>query len=100
MPIETAYEIAEITGQLRSANGYFDCEKVITLNIAKQAANEASVKDIKDYLKTLLERLDELAVQKTANPADINYRYGAGFVKTLITTSYWYSWIKQSSLKP
>jgi len=97
MPIDTENELSEILCQLSKANGYFDCEKVITQHIKKQIVNGVAFSVIKKYLKTILRHFDGLAL-KTGLPADCdNYRFAACFVKTLVTTSYWYSWIKRNN---
>ena len=97
MPIDTAHEITEIIRQLNAANGYFDCERLVTNHIEKQLVNGAGFVQVKIYLRTVQEQLTAF---NERGDGHINYSYAAAFVKLLITTSYWYSWIKQNKLNP
>lgn len=87
-------EVKEISLQLKPADGYLECEKVIISHIKKYVTNGNAPTDIEPRLKNILKYLQDMIVINKDTTDCINYRYAAGFLKTIIDTPYWYSWIK------
>lgn len=94
MHIDFESEVKEISLQLKPADGYLECEKVIINLIKKYLVNGNTPQDIEPRLKKVLEYLQDMIVINKDTTECINYRYAAGFLKTIIDTPYWYSWIK------
>ena len=92
-PINFEKEVSELTNQLKSADGYLDCEKVIINNLKKQLKDGFEVSDIEVYLEKLPKYFDD-SIAKNKTLPGINYKYANCFVNTLITAPYWHSWIK------
>lgn len=98
MIIDFDNETKEIISDLKLADGYLDCEKVIIYNIKKHLANGFPVSVIEGYLKKLMQYFEDLIVTNKNSADCTNYRYAVGFVNTLISTPYWHSWIKTTIL--
>ena len=94
MSIDFGAEADEITGKLKQAQGYLDCEKVVVSHIKKQLENGNTQESITLYLKKLSTHLEAKMPNSPVNPDGINYRYATGFVATLLKMPYWESWIK------
>ncbi len=87
-------EAAALSLQLKPAEGYLECEKVVIHHIKKYLVNGNISPDTEPRLKKLLAYLQEMIeINKDTNDC-INYRYAAGFLKTILETPYWHSWIK------
>lgn len=93
MAINIDKELNEMIASLKQAEGYLDCEKLIIVNIKKHLANKVTVPDIEDYLKKLMQHFENLLEVNENFEDNINYRYTTQFLKTLISTPYWKSWI-------
>lgn len=98
MSIDFEKEVSKIIQQIESADGRLDCEKIISKNIREQLANAATGVSIDGYLKKLHEYLVEKILENQFTTDCSNYKYAASFVSTLITTSYWHSWINTLNL--
>lgn len=98
MAIEFEKEAKEITANLKLADGYLDCEKIIIRNIKKLLLNTHPVSEIEGYLKKLLHYFEELIVKHKDTADCTNYRYTVGFLDTVLRFPYWYSWIASTSL--
>lgn len=93
MSINIDKELNELIANLKPAEGYLDCEKVIIINIKKHLANKVAVPVLEDYLKKLMQHFEKLVAASSNFDHSINYRYAAQFLNTLISTPYWKSWI-------
>ncbi len=98
MLIKFENEAAEIVSQLKLADGYLDCEKVIIYNIRKQLKNEILGSDVEKYLINLKAYLDIEVINHQTVDDYRNYRYASAFLNTLITIPYWHSWINTINL--
>ncbi|MBS1666405.1 MAG: hypothetical protein JST58_03430 [Bacteroidetes bacterium] len=96
MKLDFDYEVNELCGDLKVADGYLDCETIILANIKRHINNNIPVSFIEGYLKKLQEYFEDKMVINRGNENCVNYRYAAGFLKTIISTPYWHSWIKTS----
>jgi len=94
MPTEFENEAKEITLKLKPAEGYLECEKVIIDHIKKYLITGKTPIEIGPRLKRLLEYLQEMIVTNKDSSECINFRYAEGFLKTLVETPYWQSWIR------
>lgn len=94
MKLDFDYEVSELTGELKEAEGYLDCEAIISANIKKQVDKNISTIFIEGYIKRLHKYFEDKALINMDNETSINYRYAAGFLNTIIATPYWHSWIK------
>lgn len=93
MAINIDKELNEIIANLKPAEGYLDCEKVIIINLKKHLANKIPVSDIDIYLKNLMQHFENLVEENENFDGNINYRYAAQLLNTSISTPYWKSWI-------
>jgi hypothetical protein len=91
-------ETKEIVSELKLADGYLDCEKIIIHNIKKQFKNGHSAQSVITYLKELLQYFEELIVKNKDTFDCSNYRYTVGFLDTLTRSKYWHSWITSTNL--
>lgn len=94
MKLDFEYEVSELTGELKEADGYLDCEAIILANIKKQADKNISIIFIEGYIKRLRKYFEDKMVINKGNSDCVNYKYAAGFLNTMIATPYWQSWIK------
>jgi hypothetical protein len=94
MTIDLAYEISEMTPDLRMAEGYLACEKIIIQNVRKQLTRGCSDELILKFLQGLSDYYKS-RIAELQNMSDCtNYRFAEGFINTLIKMPYWRSWIK------
>jgi len=96
MKINYDYEVNELTGDLKLADGYLDCETIVLANIKKHYANGISIPVIESYLKKLQIYFEDKIVINKGNADAVNYKYAAGFLNTINATPSWHSWIKNT----
>ena len=96
MAINIDKELNEIIANLKPAEGYLDCEKVIIINLKKHLANNISVAEIDSYLKNLMQHFETIVAENENFDENINYRYTTQYLNTLIATPYWKSWIQKN----
>lgn len=96
MKIDFEVELSELTTELKTTDGYLDCEHIIVSNVKKQIKKNVAIPDIENYLKNLQSYFEEKMVINNGHMDSINFRYAAGFLSTLIETPYWQSWMKTS----
>lgn len=94
MKIDFNYEVSELTGDLKSADGYLDCETIVLANIKRQLQNKIAVHSIESYLKQLQKYFEDKSAINKGSEESVNYRYAAGFLKTINDTPYWHHWVK------
>lgn len=94
MKIDFNYEVRELTEDLKSADGYLDCETIMLANIKRQLHNKIAVHTIESYLKQLQKYFEDKSVINKGNEESVNYKYAAGFLKTVNDTPYWHHWVK------
>lgn len=94
MKLDFEYEISELTGELKEADGYLHCEAIVLSNIKKHIDKNISIIFIEGYLKKLHKYFEDKAVINRGNDDCVNYGYAAGFLNTIIATPYWHSWMK------
>lgn len=82
-----------ITNELRSAASYLDSEKIVVNNVKQQLKDGFPIPTVEENLKKLYAHLTLQLEEKKGNEA-VNYKYAAAYLKTLITTPYWHSWIE------
>lgn len=92
MKVYFDYEVGELTGVLKSTDGYLDCETIVLANINRQLHNKIAVHTIESYLKQLQKYFEDKSVINKGNEESINNKYAAGFLKTLNNTPYWHCW--------
>jgi len=85
-------ELALVINELKKAHAYLDCEAIIIRHLKKLIDNGNKIPEIETYLKRMLPHLTTLH-KAVSREEGINYKYAAEYVNTLITTSYWHSWI-------
>lgn len=86
-------ENEQIADDLKLANGYLACEKIILNKIIKHFEFGLDDASIENYLKELVTYL-ELIIEtgKEAN-FHINYRFAVGFINTLLRVPAWRKWV-------
>lgn len=94
MSIDFDMETMEICNKLKQAEGYLDCEKIITHNIKKQLDKGIEDEKIEAYLFRLSDFFSKKIELNKNNSDCSNYRYAAAFVDTLWKMPYWRSWMK------
>lgn len=94
MKLDFEYEVSELTGELKEADGYLDCEVIILANIKKQVDKNISIIFIEGYIKRLYKYFEDKAVINKGSNDCVNYKYASGFLNTIISTPYWHNWIK------
>ncbi len=91
-------KISSITTQLEVANDYLDSERIIVKDIKKEMNAGTPIPSIRDYLQKLSAHMSS-RLSKTSKPSvQANYKYAIACIKTLVTTPYWHSWIKELSV--
>jgi len=93
MKIDFEYEVSQLTGELKPADGYLDCEAIVLANIKKQVATGIATPVVETYLKKLQIYFEDKMVINKGNSVAVNYKYAAGFLNTINTTPYWHNWI-------
>jgi hypothetical protein len=96
MKIDFDQEITEVSSNLDHAEGYLDCEKIITRSIKKKLDKGFDDEKITMYLEKLSVFLSNKIETNPGNADCYYYRYAAGFVETLLKMPYWRSWIKNT----
>jgi len=91
------FETKEIIAALKLAEGYLDCENIITSNMKKHVVNDIEVNVIEGYLKKLQKYFEDKTVINRGNNDCVNYTYAAGFLNTINATPYWHSWNKTTN---
>ncbi len=86
-------ESLKVADKLKQVSGYLECENVVIRNIKQLVVAGNGVPNIEVYLKKLLSYFENQMGQNTNYKDSINYLHAATFVRTLITTPYWHSWI-------
>jgi len=99
MKIDFDVEASELTSELKSADGYLDCEEIILSNIKKHIAREIPTQDIQSYLKKLQIFFEDKMVINKGSEVAVNYKYGAGFLNTINITPYWHGWMNTKNTK-
>lgn len=94
MNIDFENEVSDLTGDLKLADSYLDCETIVLANIKMHIANGISIPEIENYLKKLQSYLEDKMVINKGHAVAVNYKYAAGFLNTIIATPYWHSWIR------
>ena len=87
-------ETKEINIDLKKADGYMDCERIIIHNLKKHVGNKVSTFDLEAYPKKMLRYIEDKEIINRGNGICINYKYAVGFIKTIIDTPSWHSWLK------
>lgn len=86
--------LAAIIGELSKANGYLESEKVVIQNMKQQVKEGLPAPVIAENLKKLYTFLTKQVQQKNNSSDTVNLKYAAAYLRTLITTPYWESWIR------
>ena len=94
MKIDFGLEVSKLTVDLKSADGYLDCETIVLADIKRQLQNKIAVHTIESYLKQLQKYFEDKSVINRGSEEGVNYKYAAGFLKTINDTPYWHSWAK------
>lgn len=83
-----------ITNKLKRADDYLESEKVVVQNVKEQIKDGLPVSTIRENLQKLYNYINSQAQEKNSIRESINLRYALAYLKTLITTPYWQSWIE------
>jgi len=94
MPVNFETELPELSMNLKKAEGYLACEKIIIENIKKHADNGCDDVNIKKYLEKLSTHIEHLIAANPGGVDCINYRYAGGFLNILLKTPCWKNWVK------
>ena len=94
--VMTNYEnvMPVITSELKRADDYLESENVLVENIKQQVKEGLPLSVIKDNLQKLHAHITSQVQGKNISREVINLKYAAAYLKTLITTPYWQSWIE------
>lgn len=97
MKIDFETEVKALITELKPADSYLDCENVIIAHIKKHIRKGTAIPEIESYLNKLVIYFEDKMVNNKDNAGYVNNRYVLGFLHTITTTPYWYSWIKKDS---
>lgn len=86
-------ENEQIANELKLANGYLACEKIILNNILKRFEFGLDDASIENYLKELVTHLEIIIETGKESNFHINYRFAAGFINTLLKVPAWREWV-------
>lgn len=87
-------EMHELSNNLKKAEGYLACEKIIIQNIRKHADNGCDDAIITKYLQKVSSHIDCIVAANEGGTDCINYRYAGGFLNILLRTPCWNNWVK------
>lgn len=97
MKINFEAETKGLASQLKVGDGYLDCEHIIITNIKKQMQSGFAIPEIENYLMLLQTYFEDKMVTNNGNMEAVNFRYAAGFLRTVIATPFWQSWMQTSA---
>lgn len=83
MKIYFECEVSELTGELKSADGYLDCETIIFANVKKHLAYGIAIPVIESYLKKLQVYFECKMLINKGKAVAVNYKYAAEFLNTI-----------------
>lgn len=83
-----------ITNELQKAGSYLESENVLVQNVKKQVKEGVPFSAIKENLQKLYSYISWQEKEKSNTREVINLKYAAAYLKTLLTTPYWQSWIE------
>ena len=86
-------ENEQIANELKLANGYLACEKIILNNILNRFEFGLDDASIENYLKELVTHLEIIIETGKESNFHINYRFAAGFINTLLKVPAWREWV-------
>jgi len=86
--------MAELSADLKKAEGYLACEKIMIQNIKSQAVNGSDDVSIEKYLETLSSHIEGLIAVHQGGSDCTNYMYAGGFLNILLRTPCWKNWVK------
>lgn len=86
-------EIQKVFLQLKQADTYLACEKIIQETTRLWMGNGCTDMETENYLRELLLKLEK---EWQENPGSVNssFRYAAAYTRTIVSGFHWRSWLR------